>query len=108
MFLKKVPKSGFINVLDYDSPKKLAEYLLYLDGNKTAYNAYFKWKKNIWFHHLKAQYCTICSMCIKLHLEEYTGVKENVVSDVRTIWDRNKHCRLPKMERKGDVMYYSA
>jgi hypothetical protein len=44
-----VPKSGFINAADYKSPKELANYLNYLDSNKTAYNSYFKWKKHVKF-----------------------------------------------------------
>ena len=42
-----IPKSGFINARDFETPKKLASYLSYLSQNKTAYNAYFLWKKSI-------------------------------------------------------------
>ncbi|RNA15250.1 alpha-(1-3)-fucosyltransferase C-like [Brachionus plicatilis] len=31
-----IPKTGYINVLDYKTPKDLADYLLYLEQNKTA------------------------------------------------------------------------
>jgi hypothetical protein len=101
-----MPKSGFIDVFDYDSPKKLGEYLNYLDQNKTAYNSYFKWKKHIWFHNIKSTYTSICSMCIKLQLEEYTGVKKHIVHDIHEIWDR-KMCKSPNMQRKNDILYYS-
>lgn len=36
---------SFINALDFDSVKALAEYLLYLDKNDTAYMEYFAWRK---------------------------------------------------------------
>jgi hypothetical protein len=103
---QKVPKTGYINALDFDSPKKLGEYLNYLDQNKTAFNSYFKWKKHIWFHNIKMQYSSICSMCIKLQLEEYTGVKKHIVNNVQEIWSRGM-CKSPNMQRKGDILYYS-
>jgi hypothetical protein len=69
-----VPRSGYINVLDFKTPKELADYLIYLDGNNTAYNAYFEWKKYLKYdpNHPIAGY--LCEMCIKLHLEDHTGI----------------------------------
>jgi hypothetical protein len=40
-----IPKSAYINALDFASPALLAEYLSYLDRNSTAYNQYLKWKR---------------------------------------------------------------
>uniref|UniRef100_H2Y8W9 Fucosyltransferase n=1 Tax=Ciona savignyi TaxID=51511 RepID=H2Y8W9_CIOSA len=37
------PPGSFIHVEDFESPAKLAAYLLYLDKNDTAYREYFKW-----------------------------------------------------------------
>lgn len=48
-YLFKIPKSGYINALDFQSPKHLSDYLNYLDSNKTAYNEYFRWKKHVRF-----------------------------------------------------------
>ena len=44
-YSKFVPKSSYINALDFSSPLDLMKYLNYLELNSTAYNAYFKWKK---------------------------------------------------------------
>ena len=38
------PPHSHINIRDFDSPKELADYLLYLDKNDTAYLSYFWWK----------------------------------------------------------------
>ena len=37
---------SYINVMDFPSIKKLAEYLLFLDRNDDGYNRYFEWKKH--------------------------------------------------------------
>lgn len=36
---------SYINVLDFDSVKALADYLAYLDKNDTAYMEYFSWRR---------------------------------------------------------------
>ena len=36
---------SYINVMDFPSIKKLAEYLIFLDQNDDEYNRYFEWKK---------------------------------------------------------------
>lgn len=43
---KKIAIPGsYINVLDFPSVKALADYLLYLDNNDTAFMEYFAWRK---------------------------------------------------------------
>ena len=87
-----VPKSGYINTFDFKSARHLADYLVYLDKNKTAFNSYFKWKKYIKpyplnnidnkdYHGLGA----ICDMCIYMHLEDYFGIKTKIVKNVHSI-----------------------
>ena len=56
-----IPNS-YINVEDFDSPKKLAEYLLYLDRNDTAYEEYFRWKR--FYQHVPPKFA--CSLCKQL------------------------------------------
>ena len=43
---KTAPPYSYIDVRDFKSPKHLAEYLIYLDKNETAYMSYFDWKKD--------------------------------------------------------------
>jgi hypothetical protein len=38
------PAKSVIDVNDFASAKELANYLLYLDDNNSAYLSYFKWK----------------------------------------------------------------
>lgn len=79
-----IPKSGYIDAFDFKSAQHLAEYLIYLANNKTAYNSYFKWKKHVNFykalnpkHTLK--YNFMCDMCIQLHLEDFFGIKSKII-----------------------------
>ena len=57
------PPGSFISVQDFPTVKALAQYLLYLDKNDTAYNGYFKWRRKFgseqkhWFRFVA---CDIC------------------------------------------------
>lgn len=92
-----MPPSGYINVLDFKSPKDLAEYMLYLDKNTTAYNAFFKWKRHISFlqHTIEPIMAPICSMCIQLYLERFSlkgNIKKQVIEDAGHLWNKKLEC----------------
>ena len=70
----------------------MAEYLHYLDKNKTAYNSYFAWKENIVFEDANG-FCPICDMCIRLNLDKFSGVKKSIIEDIGGYWDKT-HCDL--------------
>jgi alpha-1,3-fucosyltransferase len=89
-----VPKSGFINALDYPSAKHLAEYLMFLDKNKTAYNSYFKWKENIKFINDGLIFGHICEFCIRLNLDIHEGVENHIITDMEKFWSGEDHCKL--------------
>jgi alpha-1,3-fucosyltransferase len=89
-----VPKSGFINALDYPSAKHLAEYLLFLDKNKTAYNSYFKWKKNIKFNNNGPRFGSICEMCLRLNLDIHEGVENHIITDMNQFWNAENNCNI--------------
>ena len=43
-YQQKAPPKSYINVLDYESPKELAEFLLELAADEEEYLSYFWWK----------------------------------------------------------------
>jgi alpha-1,3-fucosyltransferase len=88
-----VPKSGYINALDFKSPKKLADYLIFLDKNKTAYNSYFKWKKHVRFFNNGPRMHNLCELCIRLNLDFYNGVKNSVIGDLHKFWSTDYDCK---------------
>ncbi len=90
-----IPKSAYINALDFESPHLLAKYLLYLDRNSTAYNEYFKWKRFIksdFFSNNKVKLGFLCEMCIQLHLEDYTGIKYKQLDNLKQMFGLKETC----------------
>ena len=83
--------------MDYESPKKLADYLKYLDTNSTAYNSYFKWKKHVnFFDYVVDFQMSICEMCIFLHLENSNDInKSKRIKDLDKYWS-SKDCVIPE------------
>ncbi|XP_018010964.1 glycoprotein 3-alpha-L-fucosyltransferase A [Hyalella azteca] len=70
------PPHSFINVFDFPSVRHLADYLIYLDKNDTAYNEYFQWKinyeavnseTNFYTHNKSVSWCQLCE---KLHTDK--------------------------------------
>ena len=43
-YQQKAPPKSYINVLDYETPKELAEFLLKLAADEEEYLSYFWWK----------------------------------------------------------------
>lgn len=94
---KWLPKSAYINALDFPSPQHLTEYLLNVGSNSTAYNSYFKWKKYIRL--TGNEFKNFCDMCIKLQLEDFLGVKQSVVENPN--WDYKSNCKQPLFSQEG-------
>jgi hypothetical protein len=55
------PKRSYVHVDDYESPKRLAEYLRRLDADDDLYNEYFRWKGTGEFIDTKF-FCRLCTM----------------------------------------------
>ncbi len=67
-----LPHKSYINVMDYRSPKQLADYLKYLTQNRTAYLEYFKWKeKYISLSGYPTKGAAACKLCEILHDSSY-------------------------------------
>lgn len=101
-----VPKSGYINGLDFKSAKDLGKYLNYLDSNKTAFNSYFKWKKHVNFLDYTVSYAFMCEMCIQAHLDHYFEIKEKTIHDFDKYWNKKTQCFNTKVTEIDSVKYY--
>ena len=93
---KKIAIPGsYINVLDFPSVKALADYLLYLDKNSTAYNEYFSWKRKyksggVLQNGLDGNYHWMCNLCA---LANNASVKNNVYEHLEQFWSMEQ-CNL--------------
>lgn len=65
---------SYINIWDFPSLEALAEFLLYLDKNATAYNEYFQWKTK----YERTVFDWECDLCDKLHSELPSKVYHNM------------------------------
>ena len=45
-YLRFIPKHSYINIYDYESPKKLADHIINISKNKTLYEGYINFKRN--------------------------------------------------------------
>lgn len=86
---------SYINVFDFDSIKTLADYLLYLDKNDTAYMEYFAWRKLYKVDGylngatFNKHYPWTCDICAKAQNPKSKSYKR--ISDFR---DPSTHCGL--------------
>ena len=105
----KVPKTAYINVLDYESIDDLAKYLLHLNSNKVAYNSYFKWKENLTANTNKkvTMFVPFCDMCIYMNLERFYGFKHKVLPRVEEFYSRKEKCKLASIVMKDNKMSYT-
>ncbi|XP_042865869.1 alpha-(1,3)-fucosyltransferase C-like [Penaeus japonicus] len=82
------PPHAFIDARAFSTAKELAEYLLYLDKNDTAYNEYFLWKpyyRQLTQHDLKAQ--AFCDLCERLHADN-----DPKTHDIGSWFDEGTQC----------------
>lgn len=101
-----IPKSGYINAMNFPSPYHLASYLKYVDSNKMLFNSYFKWKRHVNFLEHTVEYAFICEMCIQLHLEHFFGVKKKIINDFDSYWNKNSQCTDVKMTQIESIKYF--
>ena len=83
------PKKSFINALEYESPKELANYLLELQKNHGEYVSHFWWKPyyKVWLGRWKKAHCEICD---RLHEDQ----NKKVYGDFNDWWVTQAKCRF--------------
>ena len=104
-YLDRAPSNySFIFADAFSSPKSLANYLTYLDHNKTAYEEYFSWKRELFKKFedkeatkksflLKPNYSfSFCELCEKLHNEEYLNNRSNPIVKISDYYNPVKDC----------------
>lgn len=70
-YSRHAPPHSFINVLDYSSPKALADFLHRLDTNDTEYLSYLWWKDHYHVVGGRDVYkLSFCDLCAKLHEDD--------------------------------------
>ncbi len=101
-----IPKSAYINALDFSSAKNLTDYLIYLSSNQTAYEEYFVWKKYIKYVKNPPQMGFLCEMCIQLHLEDYIGqIKVKSLDRMKKRYGLKDNCK--KISFDSVTRYYT-
>ena len=102
-YLDRAPSNySFIFADAFSSPKALANYLTYLDHNKTAYEEYFSWKREL-IKKLEDKetikksvplkpydFLPFCELCEKLHNEEYLNSKSNPIVKISEYYNPSK------------------
>ena len=85
-YSKIAPQKSVINAQEFEAPKQLAEYLLYLDKNNTAYAEYFEWKT---YFKVNRFYEFFCQLCVALN-DDTLPVK--TYPNLEEWWLTDSHC----------------
>ncbi len=97
-----IPKTGFINALEFDSPHALANHLLYVASNSTIYNSFFEWKRYVQFNPTNLNRGFFCELCIQMNLNAFDKISNSKIDD---FWSRRSDCRLPRKKWNGAYAY---
>ncbi len=102
-----VPRSAYINALDFASPQDLAAFLANLSRDESAYNKYFEWKKFLDFDKTPPYQGYLCDMCIGLNVEEVTGVVEKRrLESVYEMYNPHQNCYEYDVDHKNIKLGY--
>ena len=86
-YSKFAPPNSYINVIDFQSPKHLADYLKLLNENDDLYSHYFDWKKDYTIELWTTR--GWCSLCKLLH---DPTTPHNVYADLQEWWMKDGQC----------------
>jgi hypothetical protein len=79
--MRAAPKS-FLHVDDFDSPKRLADYLVDLSNNDTAYLEYLSWRFNYKLRY--SGHNTFCDLCKKLYQVQCTDAERSSTMEFKS------------------------
>ncbi len=82
---------SYIDSSKFDSIKALADYLLYLNSNDSAYNEYFSWKSH-YTTNVGAEGDLHCEVCTEVYSEKFEKTTLMTLSDV---FNAKKTCQEP-------------
>jgi alpha-1,3-fucosyltransferase len=90
-YTKITPPHSYLNVMDYASPKELAEHLWELDRNDTMYLSYFWWKQYYTARSISKELVaqTMCKLCEKLHNQREP---RKAYPDLQKWWKQTADC----------------
>ena len=82
-----LPRQSFIHVDDFDNPKELGQYLVYLGSNDDVYFEYLKWRR--YYQHTRdsTMRCKLCDMLVNNKLNQE---KQVVISDFMAFWKKTE------------------
>ncbi len=81
------PPYSYINARDFDSPQKLADYILLLNRTDNLYAKYFKWKKYV--DVVSVDNYGLCDLCRMAH--DIT-LPSKIYTDIKQWWVGNEIC----------------
>ena len=90
---------SYIDVSDFSSIRALADYLLYLDSNDTAYNSYFAWKSD-YATDVGPLVDIHCSICVALNSKK---AKEKNIMTLHETFNRYSKCEKPFKSKKESL-----
>ena len=81
-----VIKGSYIDVNDFETIEALANYLLYLDRNSTAYNEYFNWRSH---YEIVNKVDSLCEVCKAAH---HMAKESKVYENIDHFWSKELNC----------------
>ena len=93
-----IPPHSYIDVLDFPSPRHLADYIKLVGANDTLYNECFRWRAKYTCSKFKKNNCGGCNVC--RHAIAMRG-KTEIVTDVVAEWSVEQNCIKPKQLYRG-------
>jgi len=86
IYSKMAPAKSYIDVQQFETPKHLAQYLQYLDGNIKAYAEYFEWKRYFKVNWWSKIFCQLCKS-----LNDAT-MPQKTYTNLTEWWVKESHC----------------